>query len=108
MSFELVVYGRNSGEKEEEAKVSTTEQAERIPSFSLAPFQVRVRPLSDMEQSRIPGEQKVSVFGSGGEGSLATSGTPRKEVPIGFGHGGRGWNQIVSEYYKPSRRLSDV
>lgn len=57
----------------------------------------------------MPAEEKASVFGGGGEGSLASSGTPRKEVAIGFGHGGRGWNRIIGECSLPPllRRLSD-
>jgi hypothetical protein len=47
----------------------------------------------------MPAEHKVSAFSAlGGEGSLAGGGTPRKEVAIGAGHGGRGWSRIVSQY----------
>lgn len=47
----------------------------------------------------MPAEHKVSAFSAlGGEGSLAGPGTPKKEVSIGAGHGGRGWSRIVSEY----------
>ena len=75
---------------------TTTTGADGPPLPRLA---VRVRPLSDYERSRMPAELKVSAFSAlGGEGSLAGSGTPRKEVAIGAGHAGRGWSRIVSEY----------
>ncbi|CED85249.1 Kinesin-like protein [Phaffia rhodozyma] len=54
---------------------------------------VRVRPLSEAEQARIPSSQPTTFLG---DGFLAGKGTPRKEVSIGFGHGGRGFGEVIN------------